>query len=244
MDIKTVMNSIAGLNKKSRIGISLGVAAALVAAGSLAFSRTEGHAAAAKAEAPVTASAITVQSRTIDSVVTAAGALASKNVSVLSSKVMGRVSFLGVQEGDQVTAGKLLLKIDSGEITAQAVQAQAAYNNAKLHYDRIKSLYDAKASTQMEMDQATLGFETAQAGLKAAKAMESYVTINAPIAGQVVEARGDREGAGYPAYPARNQGEGADRRHARQGHPGHRITGRFSLRCADPFVHCEDRYPG
>jgi membrane fusion protein (multidrug efflux system) len=201
MDIKTVMNSIAGLNKKSRIGISLGVAAALVAAGSLAFSRTEGHAAAAKAEAPVTASAITVQSRTIDSVVTAAGALASKNVSVLSSKVMGRVSFLGVQEGDQVTAGKLLLKIDSGEITAQAVQAQAAYNNAKLHYDRIKSLYDAKASTQMEMDQATLGFETAQAGLKAAKAMESYVTINAPIAGQVVEKKINLGEMALPGQP-------------------------------------------
>jgi membrane fusion protein (multidrug efflux system) len=201
MDIKTVMNSIAGLSKKSRVGISLGVVAAMVAAGSLAFSRTEGHAAAAKAEAPVTASAITVQSRTIDSVVTAAGALASKNVSVLSSKVMGRVSFLGVQEGDQVTAGKLLLKIDSGEITAQAVQAQAAYNNAKLHYDRIKSLYDAKASTQMEMDQATLGFETAQAGLKAAKAMESYVTINAPIAGQVVEKKINLGEMALPGQP-------------------------------------------
>jgi len=38
------------------------------------------------------------------------------------------------------------MKIDSGEITAQAIQAQAAYNNAKLQYDRIKSLYDATAS--------------------------------------------------------------------------------------------------
>ena len=201
MDSKTIMHTIAGLSRTTRIGLSLGVAAALAAAGTLAFSRTDGHAAAAKADAPVTASAVTVQPRTIDAVVTAAGALSSKNVSVLSSKVMGRVSLLAVQEGDQVHAGKLLLKIDSGEITAQAAQALAAYNNAKLHYDRIKSLYDAKASTQMEMDQATLGLETSQAGLKAAQAMESYVTISAPITGQVVEKRINLGEMALPGQP-------------------------------------------
>jgi RND family efflux transporter MFP subunit len=201
MDIKTVTNSISRLSKKTRVAVSFGAVAALIAAGSLLSGKADGHAAAEKTEAPVTASAITVQSRTIDSVVTAAGALASKNVSVLSSKVMGRVSFLGVQEGDQVPAGKLLVKIDSGEIAAQAAQAQAAYNNAKLHYDRIKSLYDAQASTQMEMDHATLGLETAQAGLKAAKAMESYVTISAPISGQVVEKKINLGEMALPGQP-------------------------------------------
>lgn len=201
MNSRDIIKIIAGLSRKTRVGISLGVVAALAAAGSLAFSKTDGHEAAAKDETPVTASAITVQPRTIESVVTAAGALASKNVSVLSSKVMGRVSFLSVQEGDQVSAGKLLLRIDSGEIAAQAAQAQAAYNNAKLQYDRIKSLYDAKASTQMEMDQATLGLETAQAGLSAAKAMESYVTISAPISGQVVEKRINLGEMALPGQP-------------------------------------------
>ena len=62
-----------------------------------------------------------------------------------------------MNEGDYVSPGKLLIKIESGEITAQAYQAQAAYNNAKLHFDRIKTLFDEKAATRMEMDQATLG---------------------------------------------------------------------------------------
>jgi RND family efflux transporter MFP subunit len=102
---------------------------------------------------------------------------------------MGRVVHLSVQEGDQVAAGKLLMKIDSGEITAQAIMARATFNNARLQYNRIKSLYDATAATQMEMDQATLGFENAEAGLQAAKAMESYTIITAPISGQIVEKR-------------------------------------------------------
>jgi RND family efflux transporter MFP subunit len=114
---------------------------------------------------------------------------------------MGKVVYLSVQEGDKVHEGKLLMKIDSGEITAQAIQAQAAYNNAKLQYDRIKSLYEAKASTQMEMDQATLGLETAEAGLKAAKAMESYTSITAPIAGQIVEKRINLGEMAMPGQP-------------------------------------------
>jgi RND family efflux transporter MFP subunit len=100
---------------------------------------------------------------------------------------MGRVTALTVNEGDYVTRGKLLLRIDSGEIAAQAYQAGAAFNNARLHYERIKGLYDENAATRIEMDQATLGLESAKAGLNAARAMESYTTITAPITGQIME---------------------------------------------------------
>jgi RND family efflux transporter MFP subunit len=181
--------------------ISIAVAIAVLGAGYLLFVKEKKDAVAPKAEAPVSVAAITVEPRTIDSVVTAAGALSSKNSSVLSSKVMGRVVRLNVQEGDKVAAGKLLMKIDSGEITAQVVQARAAYNNARLQYDRIKKLYDAKASTQMEMDQATLGLENAQAGLQAAKAMESYTIITAPISGQIVEKRINLGEMALPGQP-------------------------------------------
>ena len=78
-----------------------------------------------------------------------------------------------------------VLRCDSGEISAQSYQAQAAYNNAKLQFDRIKNLFTENAATQMEMDQATLGLESATAGLNAAKAMEGYTKITAPIAGPI-----------------------------------------------------------
>ena len=133
--------------------------------------------------------------------VSAAGTLNSKNTSVLSSKVMGKVVALTVNEGDHVNQGKLLLRIESGEISAQVYQAQAAYNNAKLQYDRIKSLFDEKAATQMEMEQATLGFESAKAGLNAAKAMESYTIITAPITGQIVEKRINLGEMALPGQP-------------------------------------------
>jgi len=201
MNIDGIKEKISTMNKKKLAGMSIGAAIVLIAAGSLIIAKQDGHAAPMKTEAPVAAATSVVEQRTIDSVVTAAGALTSRNTSVLSSKVMGRVSYLGVQDGDQVSSGKLLIRIDSGEIAAQAAQAQAAYNNAKLQYDRIKNLYDAKASTQMEMDQATLGLATAQAGLTAAKAMESYTVITAPISGQVVEKRINLGEMALPGQP-------------------------------------------
>ncbi len=196
--IKEIMKS---MDKKVVYGVSVAAAIAVLGAGYMIFGKENGYAEAPKTEAPITAHAVTLSPRVIDSTATAAGALSSKNSSALSSKVMGRVVYLGAQEGDHVDQGKLLIKIESGEIAAQVFQAQAAYNNAKLQYDRIKRLYDEQASTQMEMDQATLGLETAEAGLKAAKAMESYTTIAAPITGQIVEKRINLGEMALPGQP-------------------------------------------
>jgi RND family efflux transporter MFP subunit len=201
VNISTLKGKIKTMDKKIVYGISIVVAGAVLGSGYLFFREENSYAEAPKAEAPLTVAAVVVEPKIIDSVVTAAGTLNSKNTSVLSSKIMGRVVRLSVQEGEHVEKGKLLMKIDSGEITAQVVQAQAAFNNARLQYDRIKSLYDAKASTQMEMDQATLGLENAQAGLQAAKAMESYTIINAPISGQIVEKRINLGEMALPGQP-------------------------------------------
>ncbi len=201
MGNNTIQEKIKTMDKKIIYGISIIATIAVLGAGYMMFGKDNSYAEAPKTDAPVSVAAVIVEPRSIDSVVTAAGALSSKNTAVLSSKVMGRVVHLSVQEGDQAAAGKLLMKIDSGEITAQVVQAQAAYNNARLQYDRIKSLYDSKASTRMEMDQATLGLENAQAGLQAAKAMESYTIITAPISGQIVEKRINLGEMALPGQP-------------------------------------------
>ena len=201
MNTTAIQQYIKTMNAKTVAVLAVLAVAALAGIGYRVIGSRSGTAELPAQAEPVAVPVITAAPRTIDAVVTATGALASKNSSMLSSKVMGRVDFLGVREGDHVNAGRLLMRIDSGEITAQAIQAQAAYNNAKVQFDRIKSLYDSKASTQVEMDQATLGLETAQAALKAAKAMESYTVITAPISGQVVEKRINLGEMAMPGQP-------------------------------------------
>ncbi len=201
MDIMTLRDRIKSLDKKILYGTSIAIGLAVLTAGYALIGKETSYAGVPKVESPVPVSTITIEPKAIDAVVTSAGTLNSRNTSVLSSKVMGRVVALTVNEGDYVTQGKLLMRIESGEISAQAYQAQAAYNNARLQHDRIKRLFDEKAATQMEMDQATLGIESAQAGLNAAKAMESYTTIAAPIAGLIVEKRINLGEMALPGQP-------------------------------------------
>ena len=201
MDFRGISGKIKSLDKKIVLRASIISAVAVLAAGYALSGKDNSYASVPKAEAPVSVTTVTIEPKTIDTMVSAAGVLSSKNTSVLSSKVMGKVVVLTVNEGDYVSQGKLLVKIESGEISAQVYQAQAAYNNAKLQFDRIKSLFDEEAATQMEMDQATLAFESAKAGLNAAKAMASYTFITAPIAGQVMEKRINLGEMALPGQP-------------------------------------------
>ena len=201
MDFIGISEKIKSLDKKTVLRASIITALAVLAAGYALFGKDDSYASIPKAEAPVSVTTVTIEPKTIDTMVSAVGVLSSKNTSVLSSKVMGRVVVLTVNEGDYVSQGKLLLKIESGEISAQEYQAQAAYNNTKLQFDRIKRLFDEEAATQMEMDQATLALESAKASLNAAKAMASYTFITAPIAGQVMEKRINLGEMALPGQP-------------------------------------------
>jgi RND family efflux transporter MFP subunit len=202
MDFKIIKEKIRKMDKKIIYAVSLAVALTMLGIGTLTFGKAVKEPSIQKiSEAPVSVTAIILEPTMIDSVVSAAGVLNSKNTSMISSKIMGKVVALTVNEGDHVEQGKLLIKIESGEIIAQAYQARAAFNNAKLQFDRIKGLFDQEASTQMEMDQATLGFESAQAGLNAANAMESYTNVTAPISGQVIEKRINLGEMALPGQP-------------------------------------------
>lgn len=200
MNMQIVKEKVMQMDMKVIAGVLIAVAV-LLGIGTMSFGKSRQEHKPAQEESSTPVSVMTVEPRKIDAMVSAAGALSSRNTSVLSSKVMGKVVELAVNEGDQVARGRLLMKIESGEIAAQAYQAQAAYNNAKLHFDRIKTLFDEKASTQVEMDQATLGLESAKAGLNAAKAMESYTTITAPISGQIVEKKINLGEMALPGQP-------------------------------------------
>jgi RND family efflux transporter MFP subunit len=174
---------------------------AVLGIGSLTFGKPSREPKALDKQAPLVVTAATVEPGRIEATVSAAGVLTSRNTSVLASKIMGKVVALTVNEGDRVSPGKVLIRIESGEIAAQVYQAQAAHNNARLHFERIKALYDEKAATPMEMEQATLGLESAKAGLNAAHAMESYTTVTAPIAGQIVEKKINLGEMALPGQP-------------------------------------------
>ncbi len=68
----------------------------------------------------------------------AIGTVRSKTISVLSSKVLGRIVSIPVREGDRVKAGRLLVEIDDREMKAQFEKSWAGLKEAQYALDEIE----------------------------------------------------------------------------------------------------------
>lgn len=133
----------------------------------------------------------------------------------LSTKMMGTITALSVEEGDRVEAGQILARIRSRNVEAQRSQVQArlrearaARDNAETQFGRIESLREKDSATEQEFDNAQTAYERAQAKVEALEGqldetedMLTYATIEAPMAGYVVEKRAEAGGLAAPGQP-------------------------------------------
>lgn len=151
----------------------------------------------------------------IEAVYTITGALVPAQTAKISAQMMGKVKEVNVEEGDTVTAGQVLARLDDSQLSAQLNQAQATYQGtvnsqkqAKINMDnaaatlaRTKSLYDegAVAKTQLDSDQKAYDLAKSQyessiaSGVSGAKASVENISaqvnnsvIKSPIPGIVV----------------------------------------------------------
>ncbi len=135
-------------------------------------------------------SAEKVSRRNITEVVSASGKIQPEKEVKISSDVSGEIVEIYVKEGDKVTKGMLLCKINPDiyqsslervnagvniskaqleGAKAQEMQALANFENAKANFDRQKKLLEQNAISQQEYDAAKAQYESAKANLQNAK---------------------------------------------------------------------------
>lgn len=116
---------------------------------------------------------------------------------VVYPKLSDIVREVRVVNGDYIHKGDVLALISDATVRASKNQAEAVYLSAKsqmanvrVEYERMKTLFDAKAISQSQWDQIVTQREVAEAGLRQAKAAVelaetqlSYATLTAPISG-------------------------------------------------------------
>ena len=145
----------------------------------------------------------------------ATATVTAKSESMVASRIMGPVTELHAREGNRVTAGQLLLVIDSQDINKKVAAAEAGYREslqalnaaeqnkllAETTYKRFKNLYDENALTQQELDKvetqkkiAAIEFERiqemvkrAEAGMAEARVFLGYQKVTSPVDGVVTE---------------------------------------------------------
>lgn len=91
-----------------------------------------------------------------------------------------------VDEGQSVSQGQPLLRMDDVLLRAQLRQAQASATQAQKAYDRSKELFDKGYLSAAGLEQAEANQQTTSAALATAQTQLSLATVRAPVAGIVV----------------------------------------------------------
>ena len=143
------------------------------------------------------------------------GQVESAHSANVATRMMGYITKIYVKAGDRVQAGQLLFTINSSDIRAKQTQvdamlkqAEAALHVAQKDFDRYTALYKQNSASAKELEQITLQYQSAKAGVEAAKGMQhevssqlAYANVVAPFNGIVTQKLADEGSLANPGMP-------------------------------------------
>jgi RND family efflux transporter MFP subunit len=175
----------------------------------------------------ITIKAIT--SSPVDVFYETSGTVKAKNVSIISSRLMGAVTKITVKEGDKVNTGDVLIFIDDSDAAQKMAAAEAGYKEtgkalevsmknkslAEITYQRYSKLHEEKVISQQEFDQietqkkiADIEYERTEQTVKRAEATQEearayygLTKIKAPYTGIVTAKKIDVGSMAVPGMP-------------------------------------------
>jgi membrane fusion protein (multidrug efflux system) len=135
----------------------------------------------AAATSPVEVAAASTKTMSDD--ITAVGSLLSDESVQIAAETSGRITENKFTEGDEVTAGEVLIKLDDTLIAAQREDSQARLALAQANYDRAVSLRKSGTASQTTLDTANSERLVAQAVYDLIEAQHDKLSIKAPFPG-------------------------------------------------------------
>lgn len=169
----------------------------------------------AQVGATVQASVITVEKASLALVATSPGNVIAQQQAMISSRLMGFLREINVQEGQRVAVGQKLFAVDPTDIQGQMAmaraglsQAEAALGDAKNDFERFGALYKEQAIPKMQWDKIRLQYQMTQqqvsmarAGFDTASAQMKYATVTAPFAGVITQKMANAGAMAAPGQP-------------------------------------------
>jgi membrane fusion protein (multidrug efflux system) len=160
-------------------------AAGAVGGGPGAQGATGKGAGAVPAANAVTVEAIPVAQVPMPQSITAVGSVRSEESVTLRPEVTGRIAEIRFREGQSVTKGALLVKLDDSVTRADVEQARASLWLAKSKSDRAAELQQKGFVSAQAKDEAEGALRVAQATLQSAEARLAKMDIRAPFSGVI-----------------------------------------------------------
>ena len=113
------------------------------------------------------------------------GNVQTKQNLVIYPEMGGILEHVYVKEGQRVTKGQLLAKLDDGGLGQQLAQLQIQTDLAKTTFDRQERLWDQKIGSEIQYLQAKSSFEAQQKLVNQVKSQLSKTNVTAPFTGIV-----------------------------------------------------------
>ncbi len=166
-------------------------------------------------EKKIAVQTVVVKPQIIGEKLTYAGEIAPEDKTILSTKLMGLIEKLNIQEGDYVKGGEVLALISSKELQAKKMQLKAnrsetllALANSKKDFERYEKLKKQKSVSDKEFENVEMQYKMMQEKVKAVEQMLTelnetlkYTTVVAPYSGYVTKKfvnQGDMANPGMP----------------------------------------------
>jgi membrane fusion protein, multidrug efflux system len=144
----------------------------------------ENPGAASKARAKEVAVAV-LETRRFDHYIQTQGRIESESDIMVSSKAMGVVTQVLVNEGDQVTKGQTLAQIDNSVMVQSIQSMESQLELAKTVYERQENLWKQKIGTEVQYLQAKTNKESLEKQLASLREQNDMYRIKAPITGTI-----------------------------------------------------------
>jgi RND family efflux transporter MFP subunit len=144
---------------------------------------------------------IVVKPHAVDLAFPAESLVEAVQQATVGAQVAGRVLEVKADAGQSVKKGDVLMRIDAREAAEAARAAEAQYANARVSYDRTKSLVAQKFMSSAALDKAKADLDSAAANRSAAGASQSHATIVAPMTGIIARRHAEMGDMATPGKP-------------------------------------------
>ena len=127
------------------------------------------------------------QRRPVAASYTGTAPLEARAESMVVAKTSGIALSVGVEVGDEVRAGQVLVRLDGARAALEAAQSAAQMRKLESNYARSRQLAEQQLVSANDNEQLRYDLENARAANRLANLQLSWTSVTAPISGVVAE---------------------------------------------------------
>ena len=132
-------------------------------------------------------SAFTAQEEVFNHYIELQGNVSTNNLVIITPEAPGILTSVIVKEGQHVTKGQQLAKIDDGGLTPQLSQMKIQASLAKTTFERQERLWNQKVGSEIQFLQAKTNYEAQEKTVKQIEEQIAKTIVVAPFSGTIDE---------------------------------------------------------